>query len=361
MAYGCGVFELLNSASRFSVVGESNGQKAADSRLQGRIGQFKHIRVEPARKLATLGQDVTTGLLSKPRALSPKYFYDERGSKLFDRICNTVEYYVTRTESGLLHENAEEIIKLFAPRHIIEFGSGVSRKIRALLDACERLDVHCTYWAMDICAEIMEEGAHDLQKDYPWLQIRLLQGDYIAGLANLDLPEDRCLGVFLGSTIGNLPHEAASGLLRDIGRTLGTDNTLLLGIDRVKDKRVLEAAYNDRQGETASFNLNLLNVLNRELDADFSPENFSHHAFFNEKKKQVETYLVSKKQQKIWFGSLGLPLLLEEGEPIQTEVSRKFTRECIDELMTSCRYTPLRHFVADNEYFSLLLSRVSEV
>lgn len=342
-------------------MGKSNGQKEADPRLQGRTRQFNHIRVKPARTVATLGQDVEAGLLSKPRNLPPKYFYDGRGSKIFESICDTPEYYVTRTESSLLHENAEEIIKLSAPRHIIEFGSGASRKIRALLDACECLGVRCTYWAMDVCAEIMEEGAHGLQGDYPWLQIRLLQGDYNAGLVNLDLPEGRRLGVFLGSTIGNLSRSMAPGLLRDIGRVLGTDSTLLLGLDRVKEKRVLNAAYNDRQGETASFNLNLLNVLNRELDADFSLENFYHRALFNEERNQVEMYLVSRRQQRVWFGSLGRPLSLEQGESIRTEVSRKFTRVCIDRLMASSRYTPLRHFVAENEYFSLLFSRVASV
>lgn len=322
--------------------------------------ECRYIEVEAVRAVPGLQQDVREGLSSRPRRFPPKYFYDEKGSEIFDRICNTEEYYVTRTESSLLHENAETIIKQVAPEHIIEFGSGVSRKTRALFDACERLGVRCTYWPMDICVEVMEGCAGDLRKDYPWLQVNLLAGDYSAGLAHINLPEGRRLGVFLGSSIGNFPHDEACNLLREIGRVLGAGNTLLLGVDRVKDERILNAAYNDKQGETASFNLNLLNVLNRELDADFSLGNFSHRALFNTVKNQVEMYLVSRKKQVVQFGALDLFLQLGKGEAICTEISRKFTRACIDRLMTSSNYKPLHHFVARDEYFSLLLARVYE-
>lgn len=324
---------------------------------QRRANGFICVNVEPARAVNTIQQDVVQGLFSRPRNLSPKYFYDEQGSRLFDRICKTREYYLTRTEDELLRNNADEIIELVRPDHIIEFGSGTSRKTRALFDACERRGVTCTYWAMDICAEMLEKCARDLECEYPWLKVCALVGDYSAGLANISLPEGRSLGLFLGSTVGNLHRREAVDFLREIRALLGADGALLLGADRVKCREVLDAAYDDAQGLTASFNLNLLDVLNRELDADFSLENFSHLAFFNERENQIEMHLVSCKRQEICFGSLDHSIRLERGETIRTEISRKFTRGGVEELVGSSRCTPLRHFVADDEYFSLMLAR----
>ncbi len=333
---------------------------AASSRSPERYAQgLARVRVEPARAINTLKQDVVEGLFSKPRNLSPKYFYDEQGSKLFDRICETREYYLTRTEGALLRENADEIIELARPDHILEFGSGTSHKTRTLFDACERRGVSCTYWAMDICAEMLEECALDLRREYPWLEVNALVGDYSAGLANIGLPEGRWLALFLGSTVGNLNKHEAVDFLREIRVLVGDGGALLLGADRVKHRQLLDAAYDDSQGLTASFNLNVLNVLNRELDADFSLDNFSHYAFFNEWERQVEMHLVSRKKQEVCFGALDCALRLERGETIRTEISRKFTRDCIEELMDASRCTPLRHFVAADEHFSLVLAHTS--
>lgn len=319
-------------------------------------GGLLRVGVKPARAVNTLKQDVLDGLFSRPRNLSPKYFYDEQGSRLFNQICETREYYLTRAEERLLRDNAGEIVELAAPDHIIEFGSGTSRKTRALFDACERLGVRCTYWAMDICGEIIEECARELRREYPWLEINALIGDYNAGLANLELPAGRRLALFLGSTIGNLDRDEAVGMLCEIRALIGDNGTLLFGADRVKRKELLDAAYNDSEGVTASFNLNLLNVLNRELDADFSLDNFSHYAFFNEHERQVEMHLVSCKRQKVFFGSLDDAIELERGETIRTEISRKFTRDCLEELVDLSRCATLRHFVAEREHFSLVLA-----
>lgn len=334
---------------------------AANPRLaKQRVQPLSRVEVEPARAVNTLEQDVIEGVFSKPRNLSPKYFYDERGSKLFARICETREYYPTRTEDELLRKNADEIIELVRPDHIIEFGSGTSRKTRALFDACERLGVTCTYWAMDICAEVLEECAYKLQQDYPWLKVNLLVGDYGAGLENIQLPEGRWLGLFIGGTVGNLHREEAVGLLREIRMLVGDAGALLLGADRVKHRALLDAAYNDAQGLTASFNLNVLSVLNRELDADFSLEEFSHYAFFNERKSRIEMHLVSRKRQKVRFGSLDHSIQLERGETIRTEISRKFTHDGIEDLIGSSRCTPLRHFVSADGYFSLVLAHTGD-
>ena len=333
-----------------------NSKPATECRSGHGEPPFNRIDIAPAYAVNTLKQDVVEGLFSKPCTLSPKYFYDERGSKLFDRICGTREYYLTRAEDQLLRENADEVVELVRPDHIIEFGSGTSRKTRALFDACGRRGIPCTYWAMDICAEVLEECARDLRHEYPWLEVNVLVGDYSAGLANISLPEGRWLALFLGSTVGNLDSGEAVKLLREICGLLGRDHKLLLGADRVKRRDLLDAAYDDAGGLTASFNLNVLNVLNRELDADFSLGSFSHHAFFNERKHRVEMHLVSLTRQRVCFGALGRTLELERGETICTEISRKFTRAGLEELMGLGDCSPLRHFVADDESFSLMLA-----
>ena len=317
---------------------------------------FNRINVHPAYQVNTLKEDIIEGLFSKPRKLHPKYFYDERGSRLFDRICEIPEYYLTRIEDQLIRKNADEVVELTKPDHIIEFGSGTARKTRALFDACERRGVSCTYWAMDICAEMLVACASKLQYEYPWLVVNLLVGDYNAGLDNIKLPEGRWLALFLGSTVGNLYEHEAVRLLHGIGNLIGCDSTVLLGVDHVKHRNVLKAAYDDTQGTTASFNLNVLNVLNKELDADFSLENFSHYAFFNERKRWVEMHLVSRTRQKVFFGAIGRTLEFKRGETICTEISRKFTRDGIEELIGLGNCRPLRHFIAADEYFSLMLA-----
>lgn len=319
------------------------------------------VNVEPERAINTLEQDVVEGLFSKPRNFSPKYFYDKRGSDFFDRICETSEYYLTRAEHDLLKQNADVIVQTALPDHIVEFGNGTSRKTRALLDACERLGIGCTYWAMDICGEMLKECAHELRREYPWLKVNVLVGDYSAGIANIKLPAGRKLAMFLGSTIGNLDQCEAIGFLCEIRRLLGDGNTLLFGADRVKPRELLNAAYNDAQGFTACFNLNVLEVLNRELNADFSLENFTHHAFFNEGKSRMEMHLVSRKRQEISFGALGHSIRMERGETIRTEISRKFEKKDIDSLLGSSDCEVLHHFTSADEGFSLVLARTGAV
>ena len=292
-----------------------------------------------------------------PRQLAPKYLYDEKGSRLFDRICNTEEYYLTRTEEKLLADNADEIIALAKPQHIIEFGSGMSRKTCALLDACERQGIYSTYWPMDICAEVLAEVSRDLCRRYPWLEIHPLIGDYHAGLSGIQLPLGSTLALLFGSTIGNMAPNESLKLLLEIQQLLGDEGTLLLGADRVKSGKVLEAAYDDTAGITRQFNLNVLKVLNRRLNANFSPRNFAYQATYNAGKERVEMYLVSKLRHTVRLKDLNLMIKFDEAEHIMTEVSQKFTCESLTRLLSASSGEIVRHFVPANAYFSLLLTR----
>ena len=320
-------------------------------------GVVRCVPVAPARQVPGLAEDARKGLAEPPRSLPPKYFYDERGAALFNRICETPEYYLTRTEEALLRQCGAEIIALARPDYLIEPGSGSSRKTASLFDACERQGRTCLYAPFDICEPALTEAAGKLQSGYRWLDVRPLLGDYHAGLEHLPDFAGVKMFLFLGSTIGNFTPGEARAFLGDIRRRMEPGDFLLLGADRVKDPAVLDAAYNDAQGITALFNLNVLRVLNRELGADFHEDNFAHRAVYNNELNRIEMYLVSRLDQEVTLGGLDVSFRLERGERILTELSYKF---CFDELETLLQESGLevmRHFEPDNRYFSLVLAR----
>jgi len=310
--------------------------------------------IPPVRPLPDLTDDVINGLLQTPRSLPPKYFYDGRGSRLFDAICNTPEYYPTRVENSLLERHAVDIISRVQPSHILEFGSGTARKTRHLLNAWE--SEGAAYWPFDVCEEMLLESGQQLLRDYPWLQVNVLTGDYLGGLDNLPTLDGGCLYLFLGGTIGNFTETQAIDFLAELRATMSENDYLLLGADRLKDKSVLHAAYNDNAGLTAEFNLNLLQVLNRELDANFETTQFKHHALFNDDASQIEMYLVSSQRQSVRLEKLDRELSLGEGDAILTEISRKFTRERLYSLLASTGFAVTHHFEPDDGFFSLLLA-----
>lgn len=312
--------------------------------------------VQPERSLPSLADDARAGLLAPPRSLPPKYFYDSYGSELFDRICVTPEYYVTRTEDALLGVSAGAIIEASRPDHILELGSGASRKTHHLLHACEAQSLQCTYWPFDVCESIMIEAAHRLVDACRWLQVNALVGDYHAGLKHLPSPPGRRLFAFLGSTIGNFDRSEAVLLLRELNLKMRPGDSLLLGADRVKDQAVLHAAYNDAAGLTAAFNLNVLRVLNRQLDADFDLQTFEHCAPYNEGARQMEMYLLARGAQTVCLSALGDEISLHTGERILTEISRKFTFEDIKQMLQDAGFRLAAHFQPDNGYFSLVLA-----
>ena len=316
--------------------------------------------IEPSRTVTNLQEDLRAGLLNAPRSLPPKYFYDERGSQLFDQICCTPEYYPTRTEDELLVQHAENIIAETLPNHIIELGSGTSKKTRRLFDACEKSDHLCTYAPFDVCEPMLSLSANELRASYDWLRIQPMLGDYHAGLANLPIDKGTNLFLFLGSTIGNFSPDETVIFIKELRSCMSAGDYFLIGADRVKDLTVLNAAYNDAQGLTAAFNLNVLQVLNREGEANFDLNKFQHRARFNPKLNQIEMYLVSLESQEIDLHSLQASFKLEQGESILTEISRKYEHEQIESMFIRSGFELVRHYQPANEYFSLLLVRAGD-
>ena len=313
-------------------------------------------QVMPTRKVPSLHDDVRDGLLRKPRSLPAKYFYDDLGSQLFDRICDTHEYYPTRTEDALLQQCAGEIVRRIKPQHVVELGSGASRKTRRLFDACEAQGCHAVYWPFDVCEEMLRDASEGLVDEYDWLRINGLVGDYNAGFKHFPEFDGSSLFVFLGGTIGNFEHDRAIAFLSELRDSMRDGDMLLMGADRVKDEQVLNDAYNDADGVTADFNLNLLNILNRELDSDFDPGKFSHHAFFNTDKSQIEMHLVAREQQHVTLQAIDAEITFNKGETILTEISRKFTTDALNGLLNEAGFRFNSHFEPDDKYFSLILA-----
>lgn len=315
------------------------------------------LLIEPAYTVPDLAEDVRDGLLAPPRSLPPKYFYDETGSELFTQICNTPEYYPTRTEDRLLANYSVDIIAQASPEQILELGSGNSQKTRRLFDACEQLNLVCSYAPFDVCVPMLESTSQQLQTEYEWLEVLPMAGDYHAGLENLPVFPGRRLYVFLGSTIGNFSPLEARNFVVEIRNIMQPGDYLLLGVDRVKDNAVMNAAYNDSQGLTADFNLNLLHVLNRELGADFRVDYFSHQAGFNEIYSRVEMWLVCSRDHTVTLQDLDETVTFRDGDEILTEISQKYTFAEIENLLQQCGFVINSHFQPDNQYFSLILAR----
>ena len=267
---------------------------------------------------SAFGIEMLAALSQRPRRIAPKFFYDEAGSALFDRICDLPEYYPTRTEFGLLHAHAGEMASLIGPAaDIVEFGAGSLTKIRVLLDALPRPR---RFVPVDISAEHLHASAVPLRRAYPGLEVLPLAGDFTAELA---LPASgHRIGFFPGSSIGNMDRDEALAFLRRCSGWL-RGGGLLIGVDLVKDPRVLHAAYNDSAGVTAAFNRNLLVRANRELGTDFVPEQFAHYAYYDPAQRRIEMHLVSRCKQRVHLG--GREFTFAEGESLHTENSHKYT------------------------------------
>ena len=327
------------------------GAEAPQQRLQVR-------HVAPTREVPGLAEDVRRGLLEPPRWLPPKYFYDERGAELFESICATPEYYPSRTEEALLQAQAERIVAAADARHLVELGSGSARKTRHLLDAYGVLAHSCVYWPFDVSADMLVASSRSLVHEYPWLRVQALVGDYHAGLDNLGLPHDGAprLFAFLGGTIGNFEEREARAFLRELRSVMEPGDHLLLGADRVKDRAVLEAAYNDSQGVTAAFNKNVLRVLNRELAGNFDPERFEHKAVYNAESSRIEMYLQAQRGHTATLQALHRTVALEAGESICTEISRKFSEQALRRLLAVGGFSIREHYAAPGDYYSLVLA-----
>ena len=312
--------------------------------------QARIARREPAIPDTQFARDVLAGLAARPKRLPPKYFYDEAGSRLFEQITELSEYYPTRTELGILTARAPEIARLLpADTALIEFGSGSFRKVRILLDVAPAI---AAYVPVDISSEMLGEETAELRRDYPRLAVLPVTADFTQPFrlppAVARLPHT---GFFPGSTIGNFEPHDASAFLRHAGRMLGAGSILIIGIDLVKDTKVLNAAYEDAAGVTAKFNLNLLTRINRELEGTFELENFSHQAFYNTERRRVEMHLVSRKRQSVTV--CGRRIDFRAGETIHTESSYKYTVDSFLALARGSGWSPLAAWSDPQGYFSV--------
>ncbi|WP_145262018.1 L-histidine N(alpha)-methyltransferase [Calycomorphotria hydatis] len=304
-------------------------------------------------------EDVIAGLTAASKYIPCKYLYDERGSKLFDQICELPEYYPTRTETGILKERLPEIVEEFGEgAALVEFGSGSSVKTRILLD--ELADHLAAYVPVDISGEHLAKVASELQANYPNLHIEPVVADFTKPFP---LPErvaaiDHRIGFFPGSTIGNFEEDDAVTLLHTFHDNVGVHGGLLIGVDLHKSTSVLEAAYNDQQGVTAEFNLNLLRRINRELCADFDLEQFVHRARYNEERQRIEIFIDSLRQQRVKIGDVVIEF--RAGEAIHTEYSHKFTRERFAGIAAAAGFDVDRVWTDADELFSVQLLSVSD-
>jgi dimethylhistidine N-methyltransferase len=314
----------------------------------------------------TFAEDVMAGLMAEPKRLPPKYFYDQRGSRLFEEITQLPEYYPTRTETAILQAHAAEIAKLIpADAAMVEFGAGSAAKARILLGAAgSRVSASqvsasqvsasqvSAYVPVDISSEFLSNEAQRLREDMPKLQVLPVAADFTRPFElPAGLGAKPRVGFFPGSTIGNFePHEAHA-FLRHAAALLGRDALLIIGVDLVKDPAILNAAYNDAAGVTAAFNLNLLERINRELDGEFKLEKFCHRAFYNREKQRVEMHLVSLARQKVRV--MGKLIDFRRGETIHTENSYKYTVELFRSHARSAGWTPAAFWLDEHNYFSV--------
>lgn len=304
---------------------------------------------QEASTSATLMDDVLDGLKGRQKSLPSKYFYDRRGSQLFEDICALDEYYLTRTELKIMKNNIQEISSVVGKKiQLIELGSGSSLKTRMLLDHLE--DIH-SYIPVDISEEFLQSVAVDLHNEYPDLQIDPVYADYTKPFEVADSPPDvKKLIYFPGSTIGNFTKQKAGEFISSIAQLIQGDGGLLIGFDLLKDRDQLIAAYDDSKGVTAAFNKNILVRINRELGADFDTDQFKHRAIFNEEKSRMEMHLVSLRDQTVTIG--GESIYFERGEPIHTENSHKYSIESFREL-TAPYFSNVQTWTDTQELFAI--------
>ena len=309
---------------------------------------------------AAMARDVREGLSASPKELSPKYFYDERGSLLFERITELEEYYPTRAERAILAARSAEIhAAAGAPRTLVELGSGSASKTRHLLTAMQAADCLETYVPVDISEEITQETARVLVDEYPGLAVRGLVCDFEIDLERIHSDGSARLVAFLGGTIGNLyPGERREFLAR-IAALFAPGDHLLLGTDLVKETERLEAAYDDAAGVTAEFNKNVLQVLNRELGADFDLDAFEHIARYDAREERMDIRLRSLAEQTVNLDQLGLSVQFAAGEEMRTEISTKFTRERLECVYAEAGLEMCGWFTDSAGDYALSLARVT--
>lgn len=299
-------------------------------------------------------RDVLIGLTSAKKSLPSKYFYDEKGSKLFDEICRLPEYYPTRTELSILRLNAREIMANFHDGDLIELGSGANSKIRVLLEAARTAAFSSIrYVPVDVSRTALTDAVGELRGIYSELKVLGIVADFIHHIDVIPRGRPKLI-IFFGSTIGNLDEEGSLSFLSSVRRIMKRDDRFLFGLDMIKPVEVLEAAYNDSRGITAEFNRNILSVINRELNATFMSSMFDHVAYFNSERERIEMHLRSRKNISVEIHDIDLTVRFKEGETIHTEICRKFSRESAEKMISEARLTVANWYSDQKEWFSLV-------
>jgi L-histidine N-alpha-methyltransferase len=326
----------------------------ADAAAPESITIDSHLDRSQERSLA---DDALDGLTRPFKELPPKHFYDARGAELFDQICELPEYYPTRAERAILEQRAEEIAELTGAVELVELGSGTAAKTRVLLDALHAAGTLERYVPVDVTESMVRETAEALTDEYPGLRVHGVIGDFERHLDRLPEPLGPRIVAFLGGTIGNFPPGSRRRFLRGIARLLADDDHLLMGTDLVKDPGVLQAAYDDAAGVTAAFNRNVLAVLNRELQADFRPEDFEHVALFDAEHEWIEMRLRARRAHTAFVRDLDLNVHFEAGEELRTEISAKFTPERVEGDLAAAGLELVRWLTDPDDLFALTVSR----
>jgi len=311
---------------------------------------------------STIAQEISFSLSQKKKFIHPKFFYDALGSNLFEKICSLPEYYLTKTEIKILESIKTELSKhLVGEYTLVELGSGSSIKTRKLLEILTTKQDYVEYYPIDI-SNTLKDSSINLHDEYDNLRITGIIDQYETGLNFIrQLDHREKLVAFLGSSFGNFDPENGIEFLKKIRSSMRKDDLFLLGIDLMKDSKIIEKAYNDSRGVTANFNLNLLSRINRELCATFDHEKFEHLAIFNKRKKRVEMYLKSKVRHQVFVAAVNLLLKLKKGELIHTEYSYKYTMSSIKKMARKTGFRPVQIWTDKKNYFALVLFSVEDI
>jgi L-histidine Nalpha-methyltransferase len=295
------------------------------------------VHLSPEEVRSQMRADALAGLQGAEKSIPPVWFYDERGSRLFEMITQLPEYYPTRAERALLEEHAASIAELSKADTLVELGAGACDKTRVLLTALEEAGLLTRYVPFDVSDEFLRGAATTLSEEFGTLDIHLVIGDFHHHLAEIPM-EGRRMVAFLGGTIGNLTPDQRARFLFDLNCTMSSDDSLLIGTDLVKDPKRLVAAYDDGAGVTADFNRNVLHVLNEQLGGDFAPELFRHVALWNEEEQWIEMRLRAQEPTKVTLSGAGITVQFDEGEDLLTEISAKFTPERVQHELTQAGF-----------------------
>jgi dimethylhistidine N-methyltransferase len=309
-------------------------------------------------------KNIEKGLNDKQKHISPKFFYDKKGSRLFEEICMQPEYYLNRIESQILKNSVDDILKIIGGQEIsvIELGNGNSLKTRILLGPFLAKLKSVAYFPIDVSLKMLKKSIRDLLREYANLQIYGICSDYVSGIVKINefmkfkkkIPNKKFI-IFLGSSIGNFDPKDAIDFLHSIARYVRKYDLLLIGIDLEKDKSILDRAYNDKNGITAKFNFNVLTRINRELEGEFNLSSFEHKSFYNIHKHRIEMHLKSKLDQQVRIGAIGKIFYFNKGETIHTENSYKYSLHRLNKLITKAGLQVIRNFTDPEEQYTLIL------